>query len=521
MKLEYNIFITIFVILLASFFLRSWGIFNNHPFWVDEFSTAVHAQSILKYGVLNLNNSQVFLESHNFTTHFLVALFFKLFGQNEWTARIPFVIIGSLIPLIIFLLTKYILDTQTGILASLFITFSYFEISWSRQARGYMLLQFLILMATYLYFKIVNNFRSFSLKLVFVIVSILGILTHSFFYLFLFSLLVHFILFNFDFLKAQLKKLATYFLLAIFMMISYKIGLIKNIINLYSNSFLNSNNLWYYHSFLWREYGLITFLGIIGLLIGLNTKKKATSFFIFYALLHLIFICFFFPAYTSRYLLPIFPLLIIFASYTITYLVEVFLKSSQFNHQKILRSLLPTVITLFIIINGHKFVTKPKTFYSVNHDFREIALLDYEQVYDIVRKKGNLKEKKTVVIDPWNARAYWYLGSDYELIYIFRWINEPGLINGLPKKTDFVLNKEGEKVLASYSKLRFIGELADLKKAMKKYPRGFIFIDDSTLPKDVIEYAENNFKKELYLNHYPLDDNPYSIWPATLYSWGI
>ena len=40
---------------------------------------------------------------------------------------------------------------------------------------------------------------------------------------------------------------------------------------------------------------------------------------------------------------------------------------------------------------------------------------------------------------------------------------------------------------------------------------------------DVIKYAKENFKKELYLESYPpeLLENPYSIWPATLYSWGF
>ena len=87
-------------------------------------------------------------------------------------------------------------------------------------------------------------------------------------------------------------------------------------------------------------------------------------------------------------------------------------------------------------------------------------------------------------------------------------------------KTEFTLNKEEEKIIP-LSNQRFIGELTDLLKAQKRYPNGFIFIDDATMPKDVIDYAEKNLKKELYLDHYPLDDNPYSIWPATLYSWGI
>ena len=39
----------------------------------------------------------------------------------------------------------------------------------------------------------------------------------------------------------------------------------------------------------------------------------------------------------------------------------------------------------------------------------------------------------------------------------------------------------------------------------------------------MINYAKENFKEELYLESYPpeLLENPYSIWPGTLYSWGF
>src|SRR5207244_660308 len=96
-------------------------------------------------------------EKHNITTHFLIAGSFKLFGFTEFSARLPFALIGSLIPLVVFLLTQLFTDNITGIAAALFATFSYFEITWSRQARGYVLIQLLILLTTLFYFKMLQD----------------------------------------------------------------------------------------------------------------------------------------------------------------------------------------------------------------------------------------------------------------------------------------------------------------------------------------------------------------------------
>jgi hypothetical protein len=177
----------------------------------------------------------------------------------------------------------------------------------------------------------------------------------------------------------------------------------------------------------------------------------------------------------------------------------------------ILYGAVPILLAIFIIINGHKFVNRPKQFYSVNHDFREIALIDYAQIYDLIKKKGQLYDRNTALIETWTARIYWYVGLNYEPTYMFTWKGN----------VPYVMNSDNEKIVPRTNHLRVIENRNDLEKAMSLYPKGFILIDDVSLPRDVIEYAEKNLKKELYLDHYTLDDNPYSIWPATLYSWGI
>jgi hypothetical protein len=511
-----------FFIFAVSLLYRLWGLNSSHPFWVDEFSSAIQAQTFIKNGLSSFTNPHILIEFHNITTYVIIAVFFKIFGAHEWVARLPFAIIGAFIPVLVFFLTKKLSDTKTAIAASLLTSFSYFEITWSRQARGYVLLQLIILLSTILYFNIRSK-KTLTLSTIMValILVIIGILTHAFYYVFIFSVVLHFFLSNRSKFIYLLKQPYLYVLAILLLLLTLKTGMLNVFSEIYKNGFFVANNVWYYHSFLWREYALISFLALIGIILTGAMKRKEGQFFGVYIVSHLLFICFFFAPYTSRYVLPVFPFFLILTCFTFSAIAEYCAEKFTTVRQKKVYILLPILLSLFIIANGDKFVTKPKTFYSVNHDFREIALIDYHQIYSVIIKKGKLDEKKTAVIDTWTPRLEWYLGIGFSPDYNFRWVNESGLVNGLPKKTDYIVNKQGEKELLHSNHILFIGEVTDLKKAVQKYPRGFIFIDDASLPKNVIEFAQKNFKKELYLDHYPLDDNPYSIWPATLYSWGI
>lgn len=509
------VFLFVIAIFVISLLFRLRGLVSiNPPFWVDEVFTASQANVILKYGLNVFNNSKVYFEYHNISSHFLVALFFNVFGQKEWVARLPFVIIGSFVPVLAFVLSRYIFSLPAAIISSILVSFAYIEIVWSRQARGYVLQQLLVLSAFYLYFKITSYKKNPVWRyLLLAFVLILGILTHTMFYLVIISLIFHYLIFNFSKVKLYFKSVYFYIFIIVGGVFIYLSRIGDTLLYFYNSKTFFTNNLWYYHSFLWREYGLILFLAIIGLLIGFKNKFKETALIFIYLVFHLLFLSFIFKPYVSRYLLPIFPFLFISSGYALTNIQRLFYDR---NH-----IIIAFFISLFFIANGDKFVNRPKMFYSVNHDFREIANIDYNEVYSLIRKKITNKKLPVAIIETLPDRAQWYLGYNYEPLYLFRWTDEEGLVNGLQKKTTFFYNKYGEKIITPNSSLRIVGNLSDLKKVINKYTKGFIFIDDSSLSLDVINYAQSNLKKELYLDHYYLDDNPYSVWPATLYSWGI
>lgn len=507
------LFFTLVSITIASFVTRFSGLHSNPPFWVDEFNTGTQARLILEHGLRVFTDKSLLFEFQNITTHFLVAGFFSIFGQYEWVARLPMVIIGSCVPLAVYLLAKQLSDKTTATVAATLITFTYFEIVWSRQARGYVLLQLLILLALYLYTTYIKPGRiNRKTWIVFGAIVLLGVLTHYYYLLVLVAV-------AFDYLwhhKGRIKSFFTsplmYILPAGLLLLLYGVGALEGFRSFFYNNSFSANNVGYYHSFLWREYGLITFLSIIGWGTLLLRKKSISKSTLLYMLLHLTFVTFFFSHHMSKYLLPIFPLIIIGAAMSITTLADnvgKHIKNDQF------KKVLPIFIALFIVLNGDKFVNRPKAYYSINHDFREISNIDYHKVYEIILTH---KDRNPAVVETWPGRMLWYLGNNYPNGYMFRWENEEGSANGHVKKTEFYI-ENGEKRISK--QIGFVGTKEDLEKVIKKNKVGFIFIDDSSLPQDVIQYAEMNLKKELYLDHYPLDDNPYSIWPATLYSWGL
>lgn len=489
----------------------------SKPFWVDEFSTAEQAKLVIKHGLNVFNQTSDYFEAHNISTHFIVASSFSLFGFGEWQARLPMMILGSLVPVAIYFFTRSTVNNKTALVSSAIYIFSYWQITWARQARGYVLQQLIILLSLYVYHSILNKFsKTKALILSLLIVS--GLLTHTTYALVVLAITVHFLV------TKNIKNLnRTWILLSLLVVTMLLIligftGQFQAIVAGLSTALSNiPNNLPYYHSFLWREQNIITLLSTIGLLflIFKDRKYSLTSLLVLPIIFYLLFVCFLFAPYVSRYLLPIFPLLIILAAIAISKISE-----AIWNKQSMYLGL---IIAFFIIINGDTFVLKPKSFYSVNHDMREIALVDYHQVYDLIKQKVTIDQGKTAIIDTWPDRLKWYLGENKEYFYAFRWLESEGLVNGLPKKTNFALNSEGEKIIpmTGTPPVKLIGELSDFKKAMAKFPYGFIWIDDSSLPREVIDYAKENFKEELYLDHYQLDDNPYSIWPGTLYSWGF
>lgn len=515
---------------IVALIFRATALTANTPFWVDEFSTGTIARMILDKGLNVYLNPPPGFETNNSLTYVLTAAFFLISGQSENVARIPAFIVGSLVPVAVYFLARKLGGTLAGFIASLLTATSYFQIVWSLQARSYMLLQLMVVLTIIIGLKVIQT-RRISPALIFIsaLTFIIGLASHYLYFLAFGSVCLYSVVLKRESLITKKSSLIIMVFLT-FMLVTFlwSIGFLNLMGTFVRSSFFLSNNVWYYHSFLWREYGLILFISILGYILITKRNSHDVGLITFYFLIHLVFVTFLFAHHMSKYLLPIFPLLFVGAGLFIAEIGKIIaqrlgdlrLNKRLVINTTVLCTMIALGLTAFIIGNGHKFVAKPKKYYSINHDFREIANIDYHAIYRTISTSiHNYPGEQVAVIETWPSRAYWYLGQEYVPIYLFRWQNEEGFVNGHVKKTSFLINSKGEKFATN--NLGFVAEKNDLFLAMEKYPKGYIFIDDDTLPRDVIDYAEKHLKKEMFLDHYPLDDNPYSKWPATLYSWGF
>lgn len=485
--------------------VRGWG---NYPFWVDEFSTANQARIIQQYGLGFFRYIGIYLEPNNILTHTFTAGLFSLFGESEKVARLPALISGSFVPLLVYLLAKRFMPVRIAWGAGLLTATAYIQILWSLQARGYAMQQMWYVLALLLVGSLQSRISTSKFSSL-IVILVLAFLTHYSSLFFIFALIVSLVVHTQVLKRVRFAHICL--LGAIMIPLILLSGLPKGVVVYLGSSMFGSNNIGYYHSFLWREYGMMTFMGIIGLTLLRKKSPLIVDIMFLHILGTLVFVSFFFGHHMSKYITGIFPYLYIGVAY---FLFQI---GRLLSEQR--APLLGLVLIGVMIVNGHKFATRPKTYYSINRDFREIANIDYDLVYEIVRKGIAQSSAPIPIIETWPGRPQWYLGQRYKPMYILRWQDEEGFANGHAKKTPFKVNTMGEKYLDHG--FGFVSEENDLQMAMKRYPKGFIFIDDDTMPREVIDYAEKNLKKEIFLDHYPLDDNPYSIWPATLYSWGF
>jgi hypothetical protein len=504
------------VITVFATVVRTHNLKHGDPFWVDEFSTARQAKLLNTYGlsiIFNMNKPPHYFENRNIITHILIAGSFKLLGASEWSARLPIAIAGSLLPALVLLTMAPLFGSGVSIASSILIATSYYEIAWSRQARGYMLQQMFVVLGIYLYYKYLTTRARRYASLLFVTL-VLGMLIHPFFYVFILALLIHFALFDLQRYKFILKSLWFYVFLGIFGISAWYIGSFQTI----RDSVFKTNNVWFYHAFLWQNYSIFSLLTVFAIPIGSVRKNRWAILLGIYSLVYLLVVCLFLGPYTSRYLNAMMPILFILSAYSVFECAKALMSQSKKNVRSS-AGIVVIIFALFIVFNKEKFVTRAWPFYSINHDFREVALVDYHQIYGFMKSKGNFSNHSTAIIDTWPDRTHWYMGESFSDGYLLTWKTH-GQTNGIPTGiTPYTMDGIEKKTLV-YPYFGLINELPDLKLALTKYKQGFIYIDDTSLAPDVLAYVKSHFKKELYVEHYTLDDNPYSIWPATLYSWG-
>lgn len=155
----------IFVIVSFGFYLRATNL-TEPSFVDDEYLHVYAAKSILGSEEPTLPSGEIYDRAILYT--YLVAFSFKVLGVNEYAARIPSVIFGTLSIILVFFIGRRLFGTLVGIISAFLVAFVPLEIAWSRECRFYAMYQFFYLLGFYAFYNglegEVEDFKKRALK---------------------------------------------------------------------------------------------------------------------------------------------------------------------------------------------------------------------------------------------------------------------------------------------------------------------------------------------------------------------
>lgn len=482
--------ISLMFLLLFGFFYRIYGLSDNHSFWTDEDHVAIFSRAVLERGRPILK-SGFDIGVYQLPMYWLGVLGMKVFGQNEIAFRWPSLVFGALTIGAVYFLATELFSEKTGFLAAFLTAFLNIEILWSIQARPYQAVQFFWVLGSFFSFRfLVGKQKKYILG------TIICGLASEFFHpiggLFLFSQLLVFLVWMCVF--GQKKK--NLGLVAVLIFVNLPVAFYISLNSL--KTLFSFNNFFYYRIFLFKNYLPLIFFSSIGAMLMFLSKKCKHILFLFIPLAFQLFIVSFFMARQpfTRYFYPIFPYLILLASYGITEVGD-WILSDKGNIKHLISSLLILVL-IFSLWKTGKLSLVPQKAYSLNSDMQEIPEVDWKKLYLFVGKKLELNPN-VVLAANWMDTPVWFLGE--------------GRLDFLLRKSKQEVNLlSGAKYVNSFDK--FLGLIGEK-------PAGILVLDswDDAVPEGIREYCHNNLKLEFEIDRlYPVQPRYWTVW---VYSWGI
>jgi 4-amino-4-deoxy-L-arabinose transferase-like glycosyltransferase len=135
-------------LVIVAFLLRIYNV-GYLTLWVDEYVHVDTARHFPEHSLFTGDNNGILL------TMFIVP-FFKLFGVNEFWARFPSVVFGTLLVPLIYLFVKRYFNRNTALLSAALVTFSTYLAFWSRISRNYAIFAFFFLLFLYFLARAIN-----------------------------------------------------------------------------------------------------------------------------------------------------------------------------------------------------------------------------------------------------------------------------------------------------------------------------------------------------------------------------
>jgi len=220
------------IIFILSFFIRIYS-YNSIPLLWDEAALGYNAYSIVHTGKDEYGQflPLIFKSFGDFKPGFYVYLtlpFVALFGLNPLTVRLPSILLGSILPIVLFFLVKLTTkNSQFAYLTSLLLCFNPINIHFSRGAWETNILTFELVLASFFAFK-----YFFSSKNIFLLLTsiVFGFSLYTYQAAKLISLLLIISLIISNFSKITLTNIKKYFLFFILPLLLFSIPILYGLL---------------------------------------------------------------------------------------------------------------------------------------------------------------------------------------------------------------------------------------------------------------------------------------------------
>lgn len=480
-KLKKNPY-TCFILFLMfiGLFLRIYSL-DRASFWCDEGISSLASKGILGKGYPILPSGNKYYRSLPF--HYLTAFSFKIFGANDFSARLVSVFFGVLIIPVIYKFGKEIGGKNTGALAAVLITFSFWNIWQSRQARFYQQFQFFTILSIYFFYlgfvKEEKKYKYLTFPAI-----LLCIYTHDL------SIILLAAFFFYLLIVKRKKPLKDKFFWAGCIIVPLAIlsqyllmrssGLAKGIpeeeitgnevTKTFPYGFSIFNFLHYLEKFIYPNLFIGLIFAIIALLIYIYTKDKKLIYLNFMFWIPFLITTFSIKLNNLRYIFYLWAILILIVTYvTMKYIIP----KRKRNYEEAGKKFVVIVFTILLISHiGVLLVDIDTYYYNPKANFRSAA--------NFVKEN---KEEGDKIIAIYPALTYYYIEQcDYYLRQ--------------KRYTNSVYERDG-KFFDKHTSAELIDNLTELMEVLEKEKRVWFAVNDEYhdwLKEDIISFVENKME---------------------------
>lgn len=469
------------ILLIFGFLFRYFSIIENLSFWNDESHVAIYARGILEFGkpidALGFSTGL-----YQLALYYITAASFAIFGITEFAARLPSIIVGSLLIPVIFYITKKMIGLKGAIIAATLMTFSQIQLAWSTQLRPYIWMELFTLIVIYLCYRSLQVKkeildRNIILGGVITLVSFLFHGTGLINGLFLTGVLVYKIVLNREYRYFYLLIPAAAITLYIISFTPF-----------FSALFRFNTYLYHYFVFLGYHYNWLILGAGLGTIVLWFKDRKLAILLAGGAAMIVGIALFKIHARYVRYSITAFPLLYMLFASGIIGSVDYVIKNKS---KRFIWYIAILLILLAWPFYKEKMIITPKIYYSINADMRENPIVDYklafQKIEELIEGKDNV-----IIMDAWYDRVLWYLpGHEYVILF-----NSPSDMLQAGNPDSFGMYKA-------------------------KYKYGVVIVENwqSQTSEELQNYIRGNLKHEFDVQTVP--GNEKDPWSISVYSWGL